>query len=110
MCEYIADCAAEEISNAMNVLGEKTEWERLSTFQPEPVVTMKVWGLVQQMEAESLVWLCIMGPENAIKRYNDLYVATKHCYFDEHPKAPGCFQMVKIMWECDPCMDIYGFI
>ena len=61
MCEYTADRAAEEISKAMNVRGEETEWERLYTFQSAPVITMKVWGRVQEMEAESLAWLCIIG-------------------------------------------------
>ena len=56
MCEYTADRAAEEISKAMNVRGEETEWERLYTFQSAPVIAMKVWGQVQEMGVRYRRW------------------------------------------------------
>ena len=74
MCEHKAGRAAEEILKAVNVLEQQIQ-KRLYTFQFAPVVTMKVWGLVKQMEAKSHAWLCIMGPDDTIKRYNDLYAA-----------------------------------
>ena len=35
--------------------------------------------------------------DDVIKRYNDLYAAIEHCYFDEHPDADGCVKMVKML-------------
>ena len=48
------------------------------------------------LEGESLAWLCIMGPDDTIKRYNDLYAAIEEVYYDKHPAA-GCVKKVKMV-------------
>jgi len=93
MCEYAEDRATDDIAKAE----EEGENDRLYTFQSVPVVSMKVWERVQQLEPECLAWVCLPTASNeAFDKYNTLYEEIVDCYYDEHPDV-GTVKLVNML-------------
>jgi len=99
MCEYAEDRARDEMCKVMQHKKEG-ECEELYKFQTKPVVSMKIWEDVQQLDAESLAWICLSTASGeCIAKYNKIMGDIVDGYYEEYPDAPDDVKLIKLL-EC----------